>query len=289
MIKSMTGFGKASLDSGEKVIVVEIRSLNSKAADISLRLPSALRNYELEVRNELSRQLERGKIDLSISIDSKKAEAPAEINLALAKTYYEQLKKLGAELNEPVEDALAQVLKFPDVMKAERKEADEKEWADIKKTIALAVAQLNLFREAEGKSLQSDFDTRLNNIANCLEEIKKFDERRVATVRERILAHLNEWGAKDKVDMNRFEQELIYYLEKLDINEEKVRLSTHLNYFQDTCKEAAPGRKLGFITQEIGREINTIGSKANDAQIQKLVVQMKDELEKMKEQVNNVL
>lgn len=289
MIKSMTGFGKAGLESGEKVIVVEIRSLNSKGADISLRLPSAIRNYELEVRNELSRQLERGKIDLSISIESKKAEAPAEINLSLAKTYYEQLKKLGAELNEPVEDALAQVLKFPDVMKAERKEADEKEWADIKKAIALAIAQLNLFREAEGKSLQTDFDTRLNNIANCLEEIKKFDERRVANVRERILSHLKEWGASDKVDMNRFEQELIYYLEKLDINEEKVRLQTHLDYFKDTCKEAAPGRKLGFITQEIGREINTIGSKANDAQIQKLVVQMKDELEKMKEQVNNVL
>lgn len=289
MIKSMTGFGKAGLESGDKVIVVEIRSLNSKGADISLRLPSAIRNYELEVRNELSRQLERGKIDLSIAIESKKAEAPAEINLALAKTYYEQLKKLGAELNEPVEDALAQVLKFPDVMKAERKEADEKEWADIKKAIALAIVQLNLFREAEGKSLQTDFDTRLNNIANCLEEIKKFDERRVANVRERILSHLKEWGASDKVDMNRFEQELIYYLEKLDINEEKVRLQTHLDYFKDTCKEAAAGRKLGFITQEIGREINTIGSKANDAQIQKLVVQMKDELEKIKEQVNNVL
>jgi uncharacterized protein (TIGR00255 family) len=289
MIKSMTGFGKAGLESGDKVIVVEIRSLNSKGADISLRLPSAIRNYELEVRNELSRQLERGKIDLSITIESKKAEAPAEINLALAKTYYEQLKKLGAELNEPVEDALAQVLKFPDVMKAERKEADEKEWADIKKAIALAIVQLNLFREAEGKSLQTDFDTRLNNIANCLEEIKKFDERRVANVRERILSHLKEWGASDKVDMNRFEQELIYYLEKLDINEEKVRLQTHLDYFKDTCKEAAAGRKLGFITQEIGREINTIGSKANDAQIQKLVVQMKDELEKIKEQVNNVL
>lgn len=289
MIKSMTGFGKAGLESGDKVIVVEIRSLNSKGADISLRLPSAIRNYELEVRNELSRQLERGKIDLSITIESKKAEAPAEINLALAKTYYEQLKKLGAELNEPVEDALAQVLKFPDVMKAERKEADEKEWADIKKAIALAIVQLNLFREAEGKSLQTDFDTRLNNIANCLEEIKKFDERRVANVRERILSHLKEWGASDKVDMNRFEQELIYYLEKLDINEEKVRLQTHLDYFKDTCKEAAAGRKLGFITQEIGREVNTIGSKANDAQIQKLVVQMKDELEKIKEQVNNVL
>jgi uncharacterized protein (TIGR00255 family) len=174
-------------------------------------------------------------------------------------------------------------------MKAERKEADEKEWADIKKTIALAIVQLNLFREAEGKSLQTDFDTRLSNIANCLEEIKTFDERRVANVRERILSHLKEWGASDKVDMNRFEQELIYYLEKLDINEEKVRLQTHLDYFKDTCKEAAAGRKLGFITQEIGREINTIGSKANDAQIQKLVVQMKDELEKMKEQVNNVL
>lgn len=289
MIKSMTGFGKASLEIGEKVIVVEIRSLNSKSADISLRLPSAIRNYELEVRNELSRQLERGKIDLSINIESKKAEAPAEINLALAKTYFEQLKRLGEELGEPVKDPVSQLLKFPDILKAERKEADEKEWEQIKKAIALAVVQLNLFREAEGKSLQTDFDTRLTNIANCLEGVKQFDEKRVAGVRERITQHLHDWVAKDKVDMNRFEQELIYYLEKLDINEEKVRLSTHLNYFQDTCKEASPGRKLSFIAQEIGREINTIGSKANDAQIQKLVVQMKDELEKIKEQVNNVL
>jgi uncharacterized protein (TIGR00255 family) len=289
MIKSMTGFGKASIETGEKVIVAEIRSLNSKGADINLRIPSAIRNYELELRNELSRLLERGKIDLSISIESKKEEAPVEINIPLAKAYYEQLKKLAVAMQEPVTDPIQQVLKFPDVMKSEKKEADEKDWEQIKSAINKAVEQLNLFRLAEGKSLLQDFETRLNKIEACLEEIKTLDILRLKNIKDRIQGNLSEVIGKEKIDQNRFEQELIYYIEKLDINEEKVRLKTHLDYFMETCKEVSPGRKLNFISQEIGREINTIGSKANDAQMQKLVVQMKDELEKIKEQANNVL
>jgi len=289
MIKSMTGFGKASVETGDKTITAEIRSLNSKSADISLRLPGSLRNYELELRNELSRLLERGKIDLSLSIESKKAEAPVEINLPLARAYYEQMKKLAIELGEPMTDAVQQVMKFPDVLKSERKETDEKEWEQIRACINKAVDQLNKFRETEGLSLITDFETRLNKIDAALEEIKVLDVQRLQGIKDRIKNNLAEVIGKEKIDQNRFEQELIYYIEKLDINEEKVRLKTHLDYFMETCKEASPGRKLNFISQEIGREINTIGSKANDAQMQKLVVQMKDELEKIKEQSSNVL
>lgn len=289
MIKSMTGFGKAVMELPEKTITVEIRSLNSKGADVSLRLSSSLRNYELELRNELSKQLERGKIDLSIMMDSKQAETPVEINYELAKSYHAQLKKLGEQLNEPVTDALSQILKFPDVVKNEKREADENEWKQIKQCIDKAIHQLNDFRTTEGHSLQSDFNNRIGKIAQHLEEIKKLDESRVQNIKDRIRNNLYDIIGKEKIDENRFEQELIYYIEKLDINEEKVRLKTHLDYFLETCKEASPGRKLNFISQEIGREINTIGSKANDAAMQKLVVQMKDELEKIKEQANNVL
>ncbi len=289
MIRSMTGFGKATLETGDKMITVEIRSLNSKGADISLRVSSGLRNYELEIRNQLSKQLERGKIDLSIFIESKKAETPVEINIPLAKAYHEQLKNLAIELGQPFEDSLYQVLKFPDVLKSEKSEADEQEWEQIKTCINQAITQLNLFRETEGKSLLTDFKDRLKKIETHLNEIKKLDENRLMNIKARIRNNIAEMLGKDKLDENRFEQELIYYIEKLDINEEKVRLKTHLDYFMETCVETAPGRKLNFISQEIGREINTIGSKANDAQIQKLVVLMKDELEKIKEQAMNVL
>jgi uncharacterized protein (TIGR00255 family) len=289
MIRSMTGFGKATLELGDKTINVEIRSLNSKGADISLRVSSSLRNYELELRNELSKQLERGKIDLSIYIESKKAETPIEINTELAKAYYGQLKKLADELGEPLTDGIAQLLKFPDVLKNERKETDENEWKQIKACVTDAIKQLNGFRDTEGLSLLNDFKDRLGKINNSLEEIKKLDLLRIDGIKARIKNNLAEVIGTDKIDQNRFEQELIYYIEKLDINEEKVRLKTHLDYFLDTCAEASPGRKLNFISQEIGREINTIGSKANDAPMQKLVVLMKDELEKIKEQANNVL
>lgn len=289
MLKSMTGFGKATLEINDKTINVEIRSLNSKGADINLRLSSGLRNYELELRNELSKLLERGKIDLSIYVESKQTETPVEINMDLAKAYYEQLKKLGKELNEPLDKPLVQILKFPDVLKSERKETDENEWKQIKTCVNEAVTQLNNFRDVEGLSLKKDFDERLAKIENCLDEIKKLDLLRINGIKDRIRNNIEEVIGKSKIDENRFEQELIYYIEKLDINEEKVRLQTHLDYFRETCKENSPGRKLNFISQEIGREINTIGSKANDAPMQKLVVVMKDELEKIKEQANNVL
>ena len=289
MIKSMTGFGKASQELSDKTINIEIRSLNSKSADISLRLSSGLRNYELELRNEISKQLERGKIDLSIFIESKKAEMPVEINVELAKAYHKQLKNLALELNEPIANALQQVLKFPDVLKNERKETDENEWKLIKHCLNSALDELNNFRDIEGLSLKKDFEIRISKINTCLEEIKTLDLIRINAIKNRIKNNIEEVIGKSNLDENRFEQELIYYIEKLDINEEKVRLKTHLDYFIETCNEKSAGRKLNFISQEIGREINTIGSKANDAQIQKLVVLMKDELEKIKEQANNVL
>ena len=289
MIKSMTGFGKASQELSDKTINIEIRSLNSKSADISLRLSSGLRNYELELRNEISKQLERGKIDLSIFIESKKAEMPVEINVELAKAYHKQLKNLALELNEPIANVLQQVLKFPDVLKNERKETDENEWKLIKHCLNSALDELNNFRDIEGLSLKKDFEIRISKINTCLEEIKTLDLIRINAIKNRIRNNIEEVIGKPNLDENRFEQELIYYIEKLDINEEKVRLKTHLDYFIETCNEKSAGRKLNFISQEIGREINTIGSKANDAQIQKLVVLMKDELEKIKEQANNVL
>lgn len=289
MIKSMTGFGKASVELDGKTVHVELRSLNSKGADISLRLSSSLRNYELDLRNELSKQLERGKIDVSIYIESNKTETPIDINVELAKAYHQQLQNLAKELNEPLQISIEQLLKFPEVMKSERRETDETEWKQIKNCINEAVVQLNNFRLTEGASLMNDFEDRLGKIEKCLEEIKKLDTERIQNIKSRIKNSIEDTIGKNKMDENRFEQELIYYVEKLDINEEKVRLKTHLDYFIETCKETSAGRKLNFISQEIGREINTIGSKANDAGIQKLVVIMKDELEKIKEQANNVL
>lgn len=289
MIKSMTGFGKATLELADKTVQVEIRALNSKGADISLRLSSSLRNYELEIRNDLSKQLERGKIDMSVYIEANQAQTPVDINTDLAKAYHAQLKKLAEAINEPLTDAVQQVLKFPDVLKNEKKEADENEWPKIKGCIAEAVKQLQNFRQVEGESLMADFKERLGNIHSHLEQIKTLDQNRIVAIKDRIRQNIEDLIGKSKIDENRFEQELIFYIEKLDINEEKVRLKTHLDYFIDTCAENSPGRKLNFIAQEIGREINTIGSKANDAAIQKLVVQMKDELEKIKEQANNVL
>jgi uncharacterized protein (TIGR00255 family) len=285
----MTGFGKASVEIENKTVSIEIRSLNSKGADVSLRMSSSLRNYELELRNEIARRLERGKIELSIFIESKEAEAPVEINSTLAKSYYTQLKKLSGELGEQLQDPLSQILKFPDVMKTERKEMDENEWKQIKKAVDSAMNDLDKFRLKEGESLRIDFEERLGKIATYLEEVKKLDVNRVGIIKARIKNNIEEILGKDKYDINRLEQELIYYIEKLDLNEEKVRLKTHLDYFISTMVEISAGRKLNFIGQEIGREINTIGSKANDAGIQKLVVLMKDELEKIKEQTNNVL
>ncbi|MES2567288.1 MAG: YicC/YloC family endoribonuclease [Bacteroidota bacterium] len=289
MLKSMTGFGKAAKEFENKTVNVEIRSLNSKNLDLSLRLSSTYRDKEHELKSEITKLLERGKVDLSVYVESKIVETPVEINVDLAKTYYTQLKHLATELNEPTTNLMSHVLKMPDVLKSERKAPNEQDWKDILQVIYAAVEDLNKFRNDEGKSIEIDFENRLAIIADSLEKIKAHDTSRIQNIRDRIKKNLDEVVGKDKVDNNRFEQELIYYIEKLDINEEKVRLKTHLDYFIKTMKEPAGGRKLNFIGQEIGREVNTIGSKANDAEMQKLVVLMKDELEKIKEQTNNVL
>lgn len=285
----MTGFGKATKEFENKTVNVEIRSLNSKNLDLSLRLSSTYRDKEHELKSEITKLLERGKVDLSVYVESKIEETPVQINTDLAKSYYNQLKQLATELNEPTTNLMAHVLKMPDVLKSERKEPNEQDWKDIQSVIFLAVEGLNKFRSDEGKSIETDFETRLGIIADSLEKIKEHDAARIQNIRDRIKKNLEEVVGKEKIDNNRFEQELIYYIEKLDINEEKVRLKTHLDYFIKTMKEPAGGRKLNFIGQEIGREVNTIGSKANDAEMQKLVVLMKDELEKIKEQTNNVL
>lgn len=289
MIKSMTGFGKATKEFETKTVSVEIRSLNSKSMDLSLRLSNVYREFELELRNDINRKLERGKVDLSVFVENKNQETPVEVNMELAKTYHKKLKTLSIELNEPTNDLLSQVLKMPDVLKAERKEANESEWKEIKSIIELAVESLNKYRADEGRSIENDFIDRINIINNCLEKIKELDKVRIQSIKDRIRNNITDVIGKDKIDNNRFEQELIYYIEKLDINEEKVRLKTNCDYFLKTMQEPSGGRKLNFITQEIGREINTIGSKANDADMQKLVVLMKDELEKIKEQTSNVL
>ena len=285
----MTGFGKATKEFEKRTVNVEVRSLNSKGMDLSFRLSSTYREYELELRSEITRLLERGKVDLTVYVESKAIETPVEINSALAKEYHKKIKQLAAELKEPVTDVLYQVLKMPDVLKSERKEADENEWKEIKTVISSAIESLNKFRGEEGKSIEKDFTDHLGVIKNSLDKIIELDKSRIAGIKDRIKGNLTEVIGADKIDANRFEQELIYYIEKLDINEEKVRLKTHLDYFLTTMKEPSGGRKLNFIAQEIGREINTIGSKANHAEMQKLVVLMKDELEKIKEQTSNVL
>ena len=289
MLKSMTGFGKATQEFENKTVSVEIRSLNSKNVDLNLRLSSIYRDKEHELKSEIAKLLERGKIDLSVYVESKIQETPVEVNTDLAKVYYQKIKQLAIELNEPTTNLLAQVLKMPDVLKSERKEPNEQDWQDIHQVILKAIDGLNQFRSDEGKSIEKDFEDRLHIINTALENIKVHDAARIQNIKDRIKKNLEEVVGAEKVDKNRFEQELIYYIEKLDINEEKVRLKTHLDYFIKTMKEPAGGRKLNFIGQEIGREINTIGSKANDAEMQKMVVLMKDELEKIKEQTNNVL
>lgn len=283
----MTGFGKAVGELPNKKITVEVKSLNSRQFDLSLRIPGLYREKESELRAELSKQTERGKVDFSIYSEHIGEANVITINKPLAKGYYNELKKLSTELNEPSDNILSLIMKMPDVLKSDRQELDKKEWEQVRKLVDEAIKDFQKFRDDEGTVLNKEFTTRINLIGKLLEEAIKLDEKRIPLLREKLNKGVSE--LKEKIDQNRFEQELIYYIEKLDISEEKLRLKTHLDYFLKTMDEAACGRKLGFISQEIGREINTIGSKANDAGIQKLVVQMKDELEKIKEQLLNVL
>jgi uncharacterized protein (TIGR00255 family) len=291
MMKSMTGFGKALTEVSGKKINVEIRSLNSKQLDLNFRIPYIYKEKELELRSEVAKQVERGKVDVSIYLESIHDGIPVAINKTLARFYYNELKSLSEELKERDQNLLPLVLKMPEVLKGEKEivELDEAEWKEIKKAVDQAVEAFQKFRSDEGRTLAKEFKSRIAIIASLLQEVVKLDGLRITNIKERIKTNLAEAIDKDKIDQNRFEQELIYYIEKLDITEEKLRLKTHLDYFTITMEELAAGRKLGFITQEIGREINTIGSKANDSGIQKLVVQMKDELEKIKEQLLNVL
>lgn len=288
-MKSMTGFGKAVCELPQKKISVEIRSLNSRQLDLNIRIPSLYRDKESEIRSEISKSAERGKVDISVFVESVGEAAQAGINHTLAKAYYNDLKKLAESVGEKRDEFLSLVIRMPEVLRQDRQELDDTEWKSVYETIKKALDAFNQFRTDEGKVLAEEFTNRIGIIRAKLAEVIALDPQRAATVKERIQKNLVDSVGAENVDKNRFEQEIIYYLEKLDITEEKLRLQTHCDYFLQTMKEDSSGRKLGFIAQEIGREINTIGSKANDADIQKVVVQMKDELEKIKEQLLNVL
>ncbi len=287
----MTGFGKTTAEIAGKKITIEIRSLNSKSLDLNTRLPWLYREKESEIRNIISQKLDRGKIDLIISFDVLDIENVPVINNEVVKTYYKQIKEIAGELNiKTDEQTLATILRFPEVFKTEKPELAEEEWLLIKAKIIESAEQLDNFRIEEGSSLESDIAGCINRILTLLTEIEDFEEERITRIRNKLNNLLVENIGTENIDMNRFEQELIFYLEKIDINEEKVRLKKHCDYFlEKTATDPPNGKILNFITQEIGREINTIGSKANDASIQKVVVMMKDELEKIKEQALNVL
>ena len=286
MIQSMTGFGKATLQLPTKKITIEVKSLNSKGLDLNVRMPSLYREMELGLRNLIASKLERGKIDFSIYIESTAEQTSTRVNVPIVKAYINQLREVYADADET--ELMKMAVRMPDTMKVEREEIDESEWATIQTVIEEALQNILNFRKDEGESLEKEFQLRIGNIRQFMNEALALDPERVQAIKDRLPTAIAELQVN--VDENRFEQELIYYLEKLDITEEKVRLTNHLDYFLDTIKGTeANGRKLGFITQEMGREINTMGSKSNHAQMQKLVVQMKDELEKIKEQVLNVL
>lgn len=286
MIQSMTGFGKATLQLPTKKITVETKSLNSKGLDLNVRMPSVYREMELGLRNQIALALERGKIDFSIYVENTAEQTSSKVNVPIVKAYINQLRDVYNDADET--ELLKMAVRMPDALKTERDEIDENDWVQIKSVIEECLTNIVTFRKDEGASLEKEFQLRIGNIRSYMEQALALDPERVQTIKDRLQTAIAE--LKVNVDENRFEQELIYYLEKLDITEEKVRLTNHLDYFLETINGSeANGRKLGFITQEMGREINTMGSKSNHAQMQKLVVQMKDELEKIKEQVLNVL
>lgn len=286
MIQSMTGFGKATLQLPTKKITVEIKSLNSKGLDLNTRMPSVFREMELGLRNQISQRLERGKVDFSLYVEVTGEETTSKINVPIVKGYINQMKAVIPTADET--ELMKMAVRMPDALKTERDEIDENEWKQIQTVIDEALENIANYRKDEGASLEKEFQLRISNINNLMNEAVSYDAERVETVKTRLRTALDE--LKVNVDENRFEQELIFYLEKYDITEEKVRLGNHLNYFLETLNGTeANGRKLGFITQEMGREINTMGSKSNHTEMQKLVVMMKDELEKIKEQVLNVL
>lgn len=282
----MTGFGKAILQLPTKKITVEIKSLNSKNLDLNVRISTAYREKEFALRNQLAQKIERGKVDFSIFSEITAEETSSKVNSPIIKGYIKQMQEILPEADTT--ELMKMAVRMPDSLKTERDEIDDTEWTQIQKTINQAIEAFTDFRKIEGKVLQNDFEQRIKKIRYLMSQTIALDKERIDIVKTRLRDALN--GLKMSVDENRFEQELIYYLEKYDITEEKTRLENHLNYFIQTMRsETSSGRKLGFITQEIGREINTMGSKSNHSEMQKLVVQMKDELEKIKEQILNVL
>jgi uncharacterized protein (TIGR00255 family) len=287
----MTGFGKAEFEVNNKKFTIEIKSLNSKQVDINTRIPSVYREKDIEIRKELSDKLERGKIDFNIYIESLGDESNSKINEPILRSYFKQLSKISSELNLATDQSTLQAaLRLPDVVKTEYQTLDEEEWGIILKNIRQAIADIDKFRVQEGDALRTDIVNSIVLIQSLLAQIEPFESQRIESLRTRLTENLDKLSLNGNVDKNRFEQELIFYLEKLDINEEKVRLANHCDYFIETIAEPIPtGKKLAFISQEIGREINTIGSKANNTEIQRIVVQMKDYLERVKEQLLNVL
>lgn len=291
MIQSMTGYGKSTVTYNDKKIIVEIKSLNSKALDVSARIAPLYREKEMEIRNMISKSLERGKVDFSLWIEKEVSDTATPINAALLQNYYTQIKNISETCNIPLpSDWFATLLRMPDVLtKVDIQTLEDEEWEVAKQAVEEAINALVNFRKQEGAALEKKFNEKIDNIERLLASIEPFEKERVARIREKITDALEKTISVD-YDKNRLEQELIYYIEKLDINEEKQRLANHLKYFRETMAGGhGQGKKLGFIAQEMGREINTTGSKSNHAEMQNIVVQMKDELEQIKEQVLNVM
>lgn len=287
MILSMTGFGKAEINTQNKKLTIEIKSLNSKQIDMSIRMPSAYREKELSIRKTVGQSLNRGKIDVALFVEQTHSELSATINSEVVKAYYSDLKGIAKELDN-TDDIMSSIMRLPDVLKSKKEEIDESEWTQIESLLSQAIDAITNYRADEGRILAEDFELRIENIRTSLNEIAAYEKSRIEKIKGSIREKIDE--LKVSADENRFEQELIYYIEKLDITEEITRLNLHLNYFIEVMQSAnSQGKKLGFICQEIGREINTIGSKSNDATMQQEVVKMKDELEKIKEQILNVL
>lgn len=288
MINSMTGFGKSVVQTTNTKYTIEVRSLNSKGIDLNIKLSSQFREKEAEIRTLLANELKRGKIDFSLYCESIGGATKQNINKEVFINYYNQLKEIAEATNTQNTDYISIISRFPDVMSQSSEEVNEDEWKQIYEGCISAVKQLQNHREEEGKTIEKEFVEKVNYIAELLEKVKPYEAERIEEVKKRISSSIEK--LKLEVDENRFEQEIIYYLEKIDFSEEKSRLSAHCNYFKEVMKnENSQGKKLGFISQEMGREINTLGSKANHSEIQKIVVEMKDELEKIKEQIGNVL
>ncbi|MEJ6800802.1 MAG: YicC/YloC family endoribonuclease [Crocinitomicaceae bacterium] len=287
MLKSMTGFGKATGTFNSKKVSVEIRSLNSKSMDLNVRMPSQYKELDGTIRKIISTELGRGKADVFINVDSIGEESSVSINKTLAKKYYDELKALNDVMGQDDPDYLAMIMRMPDIIENSKEDLtdDEKSW--MVELVKEATIKLNEFRRKEGEDLEREFALRINEIRDLLNEVPKYEEERIHAIRDRMKKGLEELDKGH--DENRFEQEMIFYIEKLDIAEEKMRLSNHLTYFKETMQLNESGKKLGFIGQEIGREINTLGSKSNHAEMQKLVIGMKDNLEKIKEQILNTL